>query len=94
MSWSGIAFLCCAIANYLLSLVYIGEFLRYKDARMLVASELIGQDCELPGMITILTYSSFMVLPSGSFCVLVYLLTFLYKIFHLLATLICPISLT
>jgi len=56
--------------------------------------ELDTLNCEIPGMMIILSYSTFLVMISGVFCLLVYLLAFMIKISHLLLSLACPIWLS
>lgn len=71
--------------------MYFGAYFEYKEAKMMVP-ELDGINCEVPGMTVIIAYSSLGVLPTGTFCIMVYLLALLYKIVPLVASLICPIA--
>ena len=86
-------FLFVALINYFLSLVFFGAYWDWKDARMMIP-ELDGVNCEIPGMMVIMAYSSLLVLTTGTFCIMVYLLAMLYKIVHLIFCLLCPISLS
>ena len=58
------------------------------------ADDLVGYNCELPGMTIIFAYATYCVMTSGSFCFAVLLLAFFWKIMNLLAALICPVSFT
>ena len=90
---SAILFLVVAIMNYFFSFAYLSAFWRYREAKDMVP-ELDGQNCEIPGMFILTVYSTLLVFSTGTFCILVYLVAFLYKIVHLLCSLICPIGLS
>lgn len=53
----------------------------------------MGLECAIPGAITLVFYSALVVLPTGSFCILTYLVTFLMRIAHLIMILLCPMKL-
>ena len=50
-------------------------------------------NCEIAGAFALLSYSVFMVLPSGIFCLIIYTLAAFYKLSHLVTALLCPIVL-
>jgi len=79
------------MVNYLFSLIYFSSYYDYKEAKKMVA-ELDGVNCEVPGMSIIMAYSSLVVLTTGTFCFLVYLAAFTYRIINIIFLQICPLS--
>ena len=90
---SALLFLVVALINYVFSFAYVSVFWRYREAKDMVA-ELDGQNCEIPGMFILTVYSTMLVLTTGTFCIGVYLCAFLYKIIHLVMSLVCPIGIS
>ena len=90
---SALLFLVVSLINYVFSFAYVSVFWRYREAKDMVP-ELDGQNCEIPGMFILTVYSTMLVLSTGTFCIGVYLCAFLYKIVHLVMSLVCPIGIS
>eukprot|EP00354_Favella_ehrenbergii_P010815 CAMPEP_0170465968 /NCGR_PEP_ID=MMETSP0123-20130129/10115_1 /TAXON_ID=182087 /ORGANISM="Favella ehrenbergii, Strain Fehren 1" /LENGTH=214 /DNA_ID=CAMNT_0010732001 /DNA_START=379 /DNA_END=1023 /DNA_ORIENTATION=- len=90
---SAFLFLFVAIINYLFSFAYLQVFWRYREAKKMVP-ELDGQNCEIPGMFILSAYSTLIVFCTGTLCIAVYVLAFVYKILHLILSLVSPIGLS
>ena len=50
--------------------------------------------CEISGVLTLVAYSIFCVMSTGLFCLIMFSLVAIYKLGHLVASLLCPMTLS
>ena len=85
--------LIVAICNLVYSAIYAVGIYRYHASLSLVPNIDIAK-CEMPGSFILACYGIFLVLLPGSMLLLVYFLSTMYKVAHLMIALICPVSLS
>ena len=83
--------LTLGLCNYFFSFIFALGFQRYHSSLDTLPLE---GNCEIAGALTLLCYSVFLVMLSGSWCLLVYSISAFLKILHLALIQIFPVSLT
>ena len=84
---SSVVLLTLGICNFCFSFIFALGFQRYHE------SYIDTVDCEIAGALSLLSYSVFLVMPTGIFCLTIYALVAFYKLSHLVTSLLCPLAL-
>ena len=80
--------LILAISNFFFSFAVRNTYNNFAEVESVAANS----SCVIPGALVLASYCIYLVLGSGLFVISLYVLAFLVKITHLLASLICPIK--
>ena len=93
-AWPALLLLILGTCNYFFSFIFVLGFHKYHSAQYLMPA--IDQvNCEISGSLVLTVYSVLLVMSTGTVVFLNYVLSFLYKLVHLLSTaLLCPIYTT
>ena len=89
-TYSSLLLLVFGILNYFFSFFFALGFHRYHSS----LDHQSRVNCEVAGAFPLISYSVFLILPSGSMCLIIYILAGFYKIFHLALLQICPVRIT